>query len=330
MSHMLEVHGDLAAFVSYRETPWHMLGTTVEEELDTTSALEIAHLSGWDVRKSPLTTTVNGLEIPVPDKFAVVRDNPFVPGQVDVLGTVGKQYAVTQNEEHAEFLDALTAQGAKIETAGSLKGGREVFVTMKAPAHMLVGGKDRLDLYVSALNTHDGSKSFRVITTPVRTVCWNTQVAALGARERMFSKRHTAGNGGAVQRAREALDLTFKYSEDFEAEAEKMIQKTLTNNEFFKITKNLFPVVDSASELVQERQQDRQNDLMTLFKESPTNTEIRGTNWAGYQAVTEYMDFFTNIPGKDGAGARKARADKVFSGEYDGWKEAAFKLLQVA
>lgn len=325
----IETHGDLAAFVSFRELPWHALGTVSEEVLDTTSALELAHLSGWNVRKSPVTTTVDGQELLVPDKFVIVRDNPFIPGQIDPLGVVGKQYAVTQNEEHAEFLDALGAQGAVIETAGSLKGGREVFVTMKAPAHMLIGGKDRVDLYVSALNTHDGSKSFRVITTPVRIVCANTQAAALSARERQFSKRHTAGNGGAVQRAREALDLTFKYSEDFEAEAEKMIQKSLTNNEFFKITKNLFPVVDSASELVQERQQARQNDLMTLFKESPTNTEIRGTNWAGYQAVTEYMDFFTNIPGKDGADARKARADKVFSGEYDGWKESAFKLLQV-
>lgn len=341
MSHEIEVNGEQAAFVSSRVLPWHKLGTTVDADLDVTSALEIAHLSGWDVRKTPLFTSVvvehdedgepsGYVNVPIENKFAVVRNNPFTPGQIDALGVVGNVYEPVQNEEHGEFLNALVDGGAKIETAGSLKGGREVFVTMKAPSHMLIGGKDRVDLYVSALNSHDGSKAFRVITTPVRVVCANTQAAALGNHEAMFSKRHTRGNGGAVQRARETLDMTFKYADLFEAEAEKMIQTSMTNASFARLVDNLYPVLDGESELVQERQQARQNDLYNLFTESPTLSEVRGTRWAGYQAVTEYLDHFVNIPGKDGEAELVARADKVFAGEFDGWKESAFKLLQVA
>lgn len=341
MSDNIEVSGDLAAFVSSRELPWHHLGTTVDGDLDVTSALEIAHLTGWDVRKTPLFTTVplayddNGVmteftNVEIEGKFAIVRNNPFIPGQIDALGVGGKVYHPVQNEEHGEFLNALVDGGAKIETAGSLKGGREVFITMKAPEHMLIGGKDRVDLYVSALNTHDGSKAFRVITTPVRIVCSNTQAAALGNYERMFSKRHTAGNGGAVQRAREVLDMTFSYTEAFSAEAEKMVQQTLTNNQFFSIIEGLYPVNELESELVVARQKERQDDLMTLFKESPTIADIRGTNWAGYQAITEYLDHFVTIPGKEGKAEAAARAEKVFAGEYDARKVAAFKAFAIA
>jgi phage/plasmid-like protein (TIGR03299 family) len=329
MSHMIEISGDLAAFVSSREVPWHRLGTTVDADLTVEEALDIAHLAGWDVRKSPVRTRVNGKWLAVEDKYVVVRNDPFNEGEYNALGIVGKQYQVVQNEEHGEFLNALADGGAKIETAGSLKGGREIFFTMKVPQHILVGGVDNVDLYISAFNSHDGSTGFRVITTPVRTVCKNTQVAALAAAKRRFSKRHTSGLGGAVARAREELDLSFAYAEEFEAEAEKMIQETLTKAQFEKITKNLFPVKDDASDLVKGRQQTRLADLSDLFVASPTMADIRNTRWAGYQAVTEYFDHFVNMPStlED---ANLARAEKVFGGEYDDIKALAFKTLQVA
>lgn len=322
MSHQIEVSGDLAAFVSHREVPWHKLGTVVADVLDVPTALEVAHLAGWDVRKSPVRTRVNGKWVAVDDKFVVVRNDPFNPGEYNPLGIVGKQYQVVQNEEHGEFLNALVDGGAQIETAGSLKGGREIFFTMKVPQHILVGGVDAVDLYISAFNSHDGSTGFRVITTGVRVVCKNTQVAALKAATARFSKRHTAGLGGAVARAREELDLSFAYADAFEAEAEKMIQESLNKAAFDKITKGLFPVNKDASDLVQGRQQTRLADLSDLFVASPTNTEIRNTRWAGYQAVTEYLDYFSSVPST--VDANLARAEKVFGGEYDDIKAKAF------
>ena len=41
--------------------------------------------------------------------------------------------------------------GAHFDTAGSLRGGREVFVTMRMPNHMTVGGVDRVDHNIAAL-----------------------------------------------------------------------------------------------------------------------------------------------------------------------------------
>ena len=69
------------------------------------------------------------------------------------LGVVGEDYQVVQNEQVADMLDKLVDEsGAHFETAGSLRGGRSVFVTMKLPESMKVAGVDDLD--VSKLNLY--------------------------------------------------------------------------------------------------------------------------------------------------------------------------------
>jgi hypothetical protein len=109
-----------------------------------------------------------------------------------------------------------------------------------------------------------------------------------------------------------------------------MIQQSMTDQQFWGLVKDLYPVIDGESELVQERQKDRQENLMNLFKSSPTIKDIKGTNWAAYQAFTEYYDHFSNIPGKDGQAEKDARALKVFEGEFDKMKQTVFRKLQVA
>jgi Domain of unknown function (DUF932) len=51
-----------------------------------------------------------------------------------VLGIVGSKYEPVQNEESCALLNAVTDEsGAVFETAGALRGGREIFVTMRLP-----------------------------------------------------------------------------------------------------------------------------------------------------------------------------------------------------
>ena len=63
--------------------------------------------------------------------------------------------------ESCALLNALTDEsGAHFETAGALRGGREIFVTMKLPKSMTFDGRDgsedRTDFFLAALNSHDG------------------------------------------------------------------------------------------------------------------------------------------------------------------------------
>src|SRR5690606_29505366 len=126
---------------------------------------------GWNVRKSPLQTVVDGKTIAIPGMNAIVRDNPTRKGQVDVLSRYGvsDSYSIVQNEDHAAFLNTLVEEsGAHFELAGSVDSGRKVFLSMKMPGHIQVGGVDPIDLSLLAINSHDGSMSFTLGVMPVR------------------------------------------------------------------------------------------------------------------------------------------------------------------
>ena len=48
---------------------------------------------------------------------------------------------------------------AVYETAGSLRNGKQVFLTMKVPMEMKVAGEDAHDLYIVLRTAHDGTKA---------------------------------------------------------------------------------------------------------------------------------------------------------------------------
>lgn len=335
--HMIETHQDQAAAIFARKDAWHQLGTTIEGRAFTAEeAMTIGHLGGWDVRKLPLTAaevTDEGVTtLEVPSAYATVRTNPFT-GAVEPLGVVGEQYTPIQNEEHAEFLNRLVDEsGAIFDTAGSLRGGRQIFVTMQLPHGMKVGGVDPINLNIAALNSHDGSSAFRLLLTPVRVVCANTQAAALRNHSASVSIRHTSGAKAAVDQARTALDLTFEYFEAFEAEAEAMIQEQLTEAEFQRIMGDVFGRANREdSPRAQKTAQERTDQLSQLWHDANTQADIRGTRWAGYQVAAEYVDHYAPVRTKNGMHEGQARAARLLtSPEPNRLKARAWSALTMA
>lgn len=333
MAHQLETWGDRsqASFVSAREHAWHRLGTVLPAEFDAARAMQHAKLGGWNVRKEALQTVpmidADGVTpaLPVPDQFATVRTNP-VTGAPDVLGVVGAGYTPIQNEAHASLLDSVVDEsGAHFETAGSLRGGRAVFLSMKLPTSMLIGGIDRVDTYLVALNSHDGSSAFRLLVSPVRVVCANTQALAVRRAQASFSIRHTSGARGNIAQARQALGLTFRYVQAFEAEAEKLIQQYMTDDQFAGIIGALW-TTESESKRSVTITGNRTDALMGLFCDAPTNATIRGTRWAGYQAITEYLDHVAPVSTR--SDPVTARAERVAAGgTVTQTKTRAFELI---
>ena len=126
MSDFIETSGDQAAFASLREPGWHQLGTVFSKPVSVTELMELSHTNEWNVRVQ---------EIEAPDYnfgsrkyFFVVRDNPFVKGQQDVLHVSGKRYTPFQNESMFYLGNDLVEAGlGRWETAGSIKEGRVVF-----------------------------------------------------------------------------------------------------------------------------------------------------------------------------------------------------------
>lgn len=333
MAHEIEILGGTAgsaSFVSAREHAWHRLGVVLPETFDAADAMRYAKLGGWAVRKMPLQTapaiTAEGVISPlsVPEQFATVRTNP-VTGGLDVLGVVGAQYEPIQNEAHAEVLDYVTDEsGAHFETAGALRGGRSVFLSMKLPQTMQIGGIDPVDLYLVATNSHDGTSAFRLIVTPVRVVCANTLAAALRRNKGTYSIRHTSGARQGLAEARRALGLTFRFAEEFEAAANRMIDAQIEADEFARVVAEVWPSEPTGKP--SPAATDRLRQLNRLRWTSETiPAAIRPTRWGAYNAITEYVDHLS--PTRTRTGRVEYRAERSVTGTGPAIKTKAFELL---
>ena len=319
MAHDLDTTNGQTSFVSAREDAWHGLGTVLPDAFTADDAMKHGLLGGWNLRKTELFTEVEGKKLIVPRMYSVVRDNPVVTGQVDVMGTVGESYTIVQNEELAGLLDALVDEsGAHFETAGAIDGGRKVFVTMKLPGNIRVGGVDRIDNYIAAMTSHDGSTSTQCMVTPIRIVCKNTLNMAFNEAKHMFRVRHTVGaHKILIQQAREALDFTFNYLEGFQEEAERLINTTLTQSQFDEIITREFGAPEDAPASTLTRTENKLDEMSHLFADAFTQDGIRNTAWAGLNALTEWYDHFspvrTNGQGtEEEARSRKALMDPSF------------------
>lgn len=311
---------DGVEFAAYARTDaWHRLGTVkYDGQMTVDEALEMAHLSGWNVTKEPIYTA-DGLV--VPGRNATVAT---ILGQRTVLGDVGDRYVVFQNEEHATFLNTLVDEaGAHLETAGALGRGERVFVSLRLPESVTIGGQsgDKVDTYIGALNAHDASQPFTVVTTPIRWECQNMINYSLSKATNRHTVRHSgAGLRGAVEEARRVLGLIYKYNEAFEAEAERLVQISMTSESFEEMIAKEYGY-DGDNMAAAERADERIGQMMTLFDTAGTNGNIRDTAWAGLNAIVEYFDWFsaTNADDEDAK-----RAEKSLSGT---WATSAFDTV---
>ncbi|MFD0555670.1 phage/plasmid-like protein (TIGR03299 family) [Stackebrandtia endophytica] len=329
MAHELEQFADgTTAFVSARTPGWHQLGTVTAEAMTGSQALEAARLGDWNVRALRMEGvdvapdgTVRRIE--APDRRMTVRTNP-VTGETDYLGIVSDEYQVIQNEKCAEILDQIVDEsGARFETAGSLRGGKSIFITMRMPETITIAGTDPMNLYLAATTSHDASAALRVDATPVRIVCANTQRLAMARSVSHFEFRHTTSNTLRASEARQALGISFKFFDDFQAAAERMMNESTTIDQFKQLCDELWPVPDAATDRVKAAARQRDASLRYLFRDADTNKRFAGTRYGAYQSVVEYVDHFAP------ASTPVARAQRALHGNGAAIKSQAWQLLAV-
>ena len=322
MAHNLDITDGTASFVSARQDAWHRLGVTLEDTFTAEDATRHGYLGGWNLRKQPLLTAEDGVPgvLAVPDRYAVVRDNPVDPARRDVLGVVGESYTVMQNEELAELLNNIVDEsGAHFETAGALDGGRRVFLTMKMPQHINIAGVDPVNTYLAVLTSHDGSMATTMMVTPVRVVCQNTLNMAFSQASNTLRVRHTQGGAATLLRqARQIIEFSGTYLDGFQQEAEQLLNVEMTQVQFDELIHQAFAPEEGAPQSTVTRNLNKMNEMSRLFADADTHAQVRNTAWAGLNALTEWDDHFVPVrPGADGPKDTTARAMRsVFNGRF--------------
>lgn len=264
-----------------RETPWHGLGTKVLEAPTSKDALILAGLD-WHVVQEPVYTGQNEL---VQGYKANVRDSDR-----KVLGVVTDRYKIVQNEEAFSFTDALLGEGVRYETAGSLQGGKSVWLLAHLPHEYIISG-ERISPYLLFSNTHDGSGAVKVAITPIRVVCCNTLNLALQTAKRSWSMNHTGNVKDKMEEAKNTLFLADRYMEELGKEFENLRKITLSDKKVMDYIEILLPIEDGATPQQFRNMKRLQEDMKMRYFDAPDLKDV-GKN--AYRFINAVSDFATH------------------------------------
>lgn len=159
------------------ERPWHGLGNALQDGATMEQWLVAANMQHTIRRTKLLYYAYRGQQDLRADEDLVVlirSDN----GQR--LGIVGLDYQIVQPFEVLDFFRDLAANhGFKLETAGTLFGGK-VYWSLAKITEAKFSGWDRVGAYVLISTSADGSRSTEIRQVTVRVVCNNTIQIAWG------------------------------------------------------------------------------------------------------------------------------------------------------
>lgn len=196
MAHELNFRNGVADMFSVRETPWHKEGHLLTEAPTLEEAIRLAG-HDFEVETVPLyvrRTTQDGdeyfVEVNTTHRATMRQDNN------EVLGVVGGRYHVLQNIEAFSILEPLLDAGlAELETGGTLRGGRDVWMQVRwnfsDPVIQEVFSKSGVEPYCLLANNHAGWRQVTLQNSDIRVVCANTLGWALG-KQGQVKIRHTA------------------------------------------------------------------------------------------------------------------------------------------
>lgn len=265
------------SMVYTREKPWHGLGTKVEDAPTSADALRLAGLD-WRVEQKNIQLCGGSK---VPGYKANVRSTDG-----KVLGVVSDRYRIVQNADAFEFTDSIIGGDVRYETAGSLNGGKKIWLLAKLPETEIAG--DKTEPYLCFSNTHDGSGAVRVCMTPIRVVCNNTLNLALDSAKRAWSVRHTGSLQNKMHEARACLRMANRYMGALAEKADRMANTTITRDQLNRILDELFPVDEHTTEREKQNIKKLRDEYMVCYF-APDLVKFRNTAWGAYNAMSDMI-----------------------------------------
>jgi phage/plasmid-like protein (TIGR03299 family) len=312
------------ADVVKNRSAWIKAGVAVE----ATSAAQVAQQAGldWTVSLSNMHTEEF---MHVPKKQAVVKKHD---GKQSVIGVVGSKYKVFQNSEVFGSLDGLIDSGeARYAAAGEYDDGAKVWMLMSLPKEMEIKG-DPHAAFLLAKTSHDGSSS--VVVRPIieRLFCANQINRIFRAKNKAhtYTLRHTSNAVLSVSDMRNLLDLTYSSIDMYSDLANHLIQRETDISRataYFKkvwalptkIEQAPMHLLSKGEKNAKSRALNARQKAFAIYSDSPTQENIRDTEFGLWQAVVEYADHYS----------QKDASISILAGRNDGIKLRALELLSI-
>ena len=274
---------NIETMFSVREKPWHYEMTKdktkiLQEAPTSAEAIKLAGLD-WSVEKKAVYT---GDSIEINGYFANTRstDNK-------VLGIVTDRYKVVQNSEAFEFTDNLIGNDVHYETAGSLQGGKKIWLLAKMQETKVAG--DIVEPYLCFTNSHDGTGAIKACMTPIRVVCNNTLNLALSTAKRMWSTGHKGNMEAKLAEAKYTLQLAETYMYELDKKAIDLANISVNIQQIAAILDELFPVKDTDSDVKKKNVAEAKNEYFRCYN-APDLDKFIGSAWGAINAMVDMAD----------------------------------------
>ena len=306
---------------------WHNLqqGLTPAEIADPREAIKRAF--PWEPQAVQLLRSTVNMELVDGYRLLVRSDNGAQ------LGMVSDAYQIGHNSLIAKVAHRLADYGCTVETAGSLKGGKIVYISLRdttIDADILAG--DELKGYQLITTRHDGLGSMRMAPTLIRVVCHNTYSRAgrdlqTNATLRWTHKEKFEDDEMRIQQMVDAALNSRKTAQTIVATNKALAAKPLTvaqiQDFFLKVYTAQFGSIHTVEATEAEAKANAKAvDTVrqwTNLIDAPTNSlpGMRGTGWAALNAVTEWTQHHKRTRGDQRHSALVGATAQAVSNVHD-------------
>lgn len=239
----------------------------------------------WTVREEDIQTASG---IIISDKKAIVRND-----NNSVLAVHGNGYQPYQNHQLIELLDKVSQQiGLPIHRGGSFGDGEKVFIQLKSNDFKL--GNDRIEGYITGVNSFDGSTSLAFGPSNITISCQNTFFAAF--RNLDTKVRHTKNMVMRVDEICRGLENVLQEEKELFANIERLSDIRIGEKDQDWVSRILFNIEKDVD-------LNKIDDLSTVTRNKLTqfyvdlNGELRGKGenlWGLFSGVTKYTTHSMN------------------------------------
>jgi|TARA_R100000458_G_C8258775_1_gene234518 phage/plasmid-like protein (TIGR03299 family) len=282
------------------KVPWHGLGEKVEDNMTPEEMLVAAGLD-WSVSKRQAYTVDkpncwNIIDPTGEAQFIKCEDHYYVVRDTDnkVLSHCKDSYVPFQNKEVMSFFKKFTKAGQMtMETAGSLKNGKEIWGLAKISSDFKLAGGDHVESYLLLNNSHSVGKAMTIMLTPIRVVCNNTLQIALRDGSMSYRIPHVRMfDEEIIQSAEQALGLSTEQMKTFKEQSEFLASKKAKDKEVDTFVAELFQPSLVGADNIREALTNTADTVRRAIETSPGAelSSSKGTWWGALNGVTYVMD----------------------------------------
>lgn len=303
MSHELT---DTDKMFSVRQMPWHGLGVVLPDYPTRSDAQQLAH--PWEPIEVPVYRAIPEVaaEGPITRYEQIAGSKGIERSDTgDHLGVVNESLGIVTNNDLWDVAEAVgQADGAvQYETAGSLDGGRKVWVLLRLAEPIQIAGDPHGAVipYFALQNAHDGGGSFRGQGINTRIVCANTSRAAdaeAKGRGTEFTFRHTSKVRERVEEAKAAVTMWREQTAMWQTAMEHLVTVTVTEAQLRAYVTEFHPMppASQTSDRVKNNVVKARAQLTSIL-DGETCTDVRLTAYGLAQAGIEWSQHYRRAKG---------------------------------